>query len=292
MRQKLAEWFNQYGNLTSDAGNLRRAARFYKLASSFAPQWSVPWYNLGLLTKNAGQWEDSLKFNQRALSLNSEDEGACWNLGIAATALHNWPEARRAWNHYGIEIGDGSGEVLMPPLSGCIRLNPRGSGEVEWGERLDPARMVILNVPLPESNYRFRDIVLNDGAANGTRVKDGVEVPVFDELGIWRASDYSTFTTTLLLPDEESERQLVRICNASSIGVEDWSSIRIICDKCSRGNPGPHDCVARESEDGSRRFGFAALDCEDAVRALRDWMTVSGGAQFNELQMVLEARVH
>ena len=75
MRQKLAEWFNQYGNLTSDTGNLRRTERFYKLASSFAPQWSVPWYNLGLLTKNAGQWEGSVKFNQLALSLNSENEG-------------------------------------------------------------------------------------------------------------------------------------------------------------------------------------------------------------------------
>jgi hypothetical protein len=233
MRQKLAEWFNQYGNLTSDAGNLRHAVRFYKLASSLAPQWSVPWYNLGLLTKNTGQWENSLKFNQRALSLNSENEGACWNLGIAATALHNWPEARRAWKLYGIEIGDGSGEILMPPVSACVRLNPRGSGEVVWGERLDPARVLILNVPLPESNHRFRDIVLNDGAANGTRVKDGAEVPVFDELGIWRTSDYSTFAATLLLPDEESERQLVRICNVSSIG-----------------------------------FGFAALDYEGALRAL------------------------
>jgi hypothetical protein len=53
MRHKLAEWLNQYGNVTSDAGNLRRAENLYKLASKLVPQWSVPWYNLGLLTKNA-----------------------------------------------------------------------------------------------------------------------------------------------------------------------------------------------------------------------------------------------
>jgi len=51
---------------------------------------------------------------------------------------------------------------------------------------------VILNVPLPEFRHRFRDIVLNDGAENGTCVVGGVQVPVFDELGVWRASEYST----------------------------------------------------------------------------------------------------
>jgi len=292
MRQKLAEWLNQYGNGTSDAGNLRRAERFYKLASTLAPQWSVPWYNLGLLTKNSGRWEDSLRFNQRALSLNPSDEGACWNLAIAATALHDWPEARRAWKHYGIDIGEGAGEVMTPAVTACVRLNPRSSGEVVWGERLDPARLVILNVPLPESRHRFRDIVLNDGAENGTRVVNGVQVPVFDELGVWRASEYSTLRVRLLVPNDESERQLLQICDASEIGIEDWSTLRIICDECSRGNPGPHDCKARESEDGTRNFGLAAKNYEEAVRALRKWATISEGTHFGDLETVFDARVH
>jgi tetratricopeptide (TPR) repeat protein len=134
MRQKRAEWLNQYGNGTSVAGDLRRAERLYQLASRLAPQWSVPWYNLGLLRKNSGRWEDSLRFNQRALSLNPRDEGACWNLGIAATALHDWSEARRAWKHYGIKISDGAGEVITPAVTACVRLNPRGSGSSCVGE--------------------------------------------------------------------------------------------------------------------------------------------------------------
>jgi hypothetical protein len=81
-------------------------------------------------------------------------------LGIAATALHDWPEAA---------------------ATACVRLNPQSSGEVVWGERLDPARLVILNVPLPESRHRFRDIILNDGAENGTRAVGGIQVPVFAE---------------------------------------------------------------------------------------------------------------
>jgi hypothetical protein len=66
MRRKLAEWLNQFGNVASDAGKLKGAERLYKLASTVAPQWSAPWHNLGLLTKNTGRWEDSLRFNQRA----------------------------------------------------------------------------------------------------------------------------------------------------------------------------------------------------------------------------------
>jgi len=89
---------------------------------------------------------------------------------------------------------------MTPAVTACVRLNPRSSGEVVWGERLDPARLLILNVPLPESRHRFRDIVLNDGAENGTRVVDGDQVPVFDELGVWRASEYSTLRVRLLVP--------------------------------------------------------------------------------------------
>ena len=39
---------------------------------------------------------------------------------------------------------------------------------------------------------------------------DGVQVPVFDELGVWRASEYSTLRVRLLVPNDESERQLLR----------------------------------------------------------------------------------
>jgi tetratricopeptide (TPR) repeat protein len=75
--EKLAEWLNQFGNVASDAGKLKGAERLYKLASTLAPQWSAPWYNLGLLAKNTGRWEDSLRFNRSAQSLNPGDEGAC-----------------------------------------------------------------------------------------------------------------------------------------------------------------------------------------------------------------------
>jgi hypothetical protein len=170
MRQALSDWFNEKGRRSDDMGNHDRALRYYQLACRIDPNWSVPWYNLGLISKNRGLWQDSLRYNLRATDIDASNGAAWWNLGIAATALHDWQVARRAWRAYGLEVEDGSGEVSMPAGTACVRLSPNDSGEVVWGQRLDPARFVVLNVPLPESNHRFRDVVLNDGATNGTRV--------------------------------------------------------------------------------------------------------------------------
>ena len=236
-----------------------------------------------------GRWNESMKFNQLTLELNPADDAAWWNLGIAATALRDWSEARRAWRAYGIEVEGQSGEVLTPGT--CVRLNPTGSGEVVWGQRLDPARIVILSVPLPESAHRFYDIILNDGASNGTRIDDdGVKVPVFEELSIWQVSEYSTFSVKLQIRDEDSERQLVAYCHTGKLGIEDWSTVRFLCAACSRGNPGKHDCKAKPLEDGSRRFGFAAKEKEDLVKVLAEWATSSGPADFAEPELVLAAK--
>ena len=150
--------------------------------------------------------------------------------------------------------------------------------------------MVILNVPLPESGHRFHDIVLNDGAPNGTRVdKHGTEVPVFDELSIWKVSEYSTFRVIVHIPEESAEKHLVDLCLAHQLGVEDWTTIRILCAKCSRGNPGPHECDAKPLEDGSQRFGFGAKRQEDLASVLQEWVSANAGADFDKLELVLSA---
>ena len=74
-----------------------------------------------------------------------------------------------------------------------IRLAERGGGEVVWSKRIDPARAVLANVPLPTSGHRCGDVVLHDGAANGYRLLRGKEVPVFDALACLQPSIFSTF---------------------------------------------------------------------------------------------------
>jgi hypothetical protein len=189
-------------------------------------------------------------FNKRAASLDPDDQASWWNLGIAATALMDWAEARSAWKGCGIELEEGSDEVSMPPVTACVRLNPNSSGEVVWGTRIDPARIQIRNVPLPNSNRRYRDILLNDGAAEGTRKAGDHEYPVFDELAVWKPSSYSTFQSALSMEDSDAERHLIEVCDENDIGLEDWSTVRIICAACSRGTPGEHHCSASEAQDG------------------------------------------
>lgn len=291
MRRAIAAFLNRHAAKNVDAKRPVLGERLYKLALRVDPTWSVPWYNLGLQAKYRGRWQESYELNQRAHLLDPSDESACWNLGIAATALRNWPEARRAWRDYGIELSTEQGEVRMPPVQACVRLNPDEAGEVVWGERLDPARIAILSVPLPESGHRFHDIVLHDGASGGTRVdSNGKEVPVFNELSIWQVSEYSTYRVALQVPGEEAIQPLVDLCVQEKLGVEDWSTLRVLCAECSRGNPGPHNCPAKLQEDGARVFGFAAKQQEELEKMLHDWRSAFAGADFKETKLVLPAK--
>src|SRR5690242_11621848 len=97
MRRTLANWLNERGRKLSDDGNKDWARRFYRFATYADPGWSVPWYNRGLQAKYQGEWQESLRCNQKAVQLDSTDQDAWWNLGIAATALRDWGEAARAW---------------------------------------------------------------------------------------------------------------------------------------------------------------------------------------------------
>jgi hypothetical protein len=246
-------------------------------------------YNLGLAAKYERRWEESLRQNQLADSLRPGDEATLWNLGIAATALRDWDEARRAWRACGIETNEGPGEVLMPRLMGCVRLNPKGKSEVVWGRRLDPVRMLVENVPLPESNRRCDDIILHDGASEGTRLNGGQEYPVFDELEVWRVSTYSTFEVNLFSPNETAFESLVARCQTEQFGIEDWSTLRNLCEACSRGTPGEHHCT--KPSVGEKRYGFAATSEAALRKLLEDWAEVEDGARVGEIRLLLSAAV-
>jgi tetratricopeptide (TPR) repeat protein len=289
MLNVLAQSLNDLGNSCENRGKRRSARLLYRSAAILRPHWSSPWYNLGLQAKYLCDWSASLQFNERAATLDPNDEASWWNLGIAATALKDWPRARRAWKSCGIELEDGSDEVLMPPVTACVRLDPNNSGEVVWGTRIDPARIEILNVPLPNSNRRFRDIILNDGAVEGTRKSGEREYPVFDELAIWKRSNYSTFQSAVALENADAERQLINMCNQNDIGIENWSSVRVICAACSRGSPEQHHCSANEIQQAEKNYGFAATSREFLIQVLSSWAQTGTGREFSDPHLVLLA---
>lgn len=262
------------------------ARLLYRSATIIRPSWSSPWYNLGFQAKYKCEWDASAFFNERAAALDPDDEASWWNLGIAATALKDWTRARRAWEGCGIELEEGSDEVVMRPTTACVRLDPNGSGEVVWGTRLDPARIQIRNVPLPESNRRYLDILLNDGASEGTRKNGDYEYPVFNELAVWQPSDHSTFQSWLSMDDAEAEKSLTQACEENNIGIEDWSTVRVICASCSRGSLEPHQCYSSDAGGDAKNFGFGSTTRESLAQLLSAWADEAVGRRFSELNLV------
>ncbi len=235
-----------------------RAELHLRRAMELAPEWAAPHFNLGLLCKRQGRWEESLRYNEKAFELEPEDEAARWNLGIAATALGRWEVAAGCWEGVGLPTPEGTGPWnyqlgLIP-----VRVNPEESPEVVWCHRLDPARAEIVNVPLPASGRRCRDLVLTDGAPAGTRMLRGKEVPVLNELALLQPSSLATFRLRVHVPDPEQLNGLLAQLGELGLEAEDWTGgVRMLCRACSEGRP--HSDHDRELPyQAEREVGVAA----------------------------------
>lgn len=224
------------GNWLKDEGRTEEATAAYRKAIEADPTWSAPWFNLGLDAKFAGQWKESLACNQKAVELDPTNEGAWWNLGIAATALGQWREARRAWRNSQIDMAESD-----EPTTGCggcegpqpVRLNPYKREEVVWGVRLDPARVRIANLPLPDSGFQFGDVVLIDGAPRGSRIFQGREVPVFDVLACVEPSNFKIFRVRLPAATPPILHALALAADQEGGAAEHWdSSVVNLCASC------------------------------------------------------------
>jgi tetratricopeptide (TPR) repeat protein len=271
---------NDLGGARLDAGDWEAALSLYQKAADTAPYYGPAWYNMGLIHKWLRDWPDSLACNERAARLISEglsddqgDEGspAWWNLGIAATALHQWDKAREAWRRYGIEIPDGDGELELDFGPAPVRLDPDNSGEVVWGHRVDPARVVIKNVPTPSSGHHWGDIILHDGAPSGERQFGGQVYGVFDEIELWRPSGIPTLEVDVTVADADDSQALEQAFTEAGLAAEDWTAnIRILCKQCSEGSPRDDHEHPAAPYSTDRRFGLAAPP-DQARRLLFEW---------------------
>ena len=239
------------------------------------PENAHAWFDLGLAHKYLGNWRESADANLRALAISSQPEDpAWWNLGIAATALRDWTLARRAWRGYGIDatmLPDGSGPIELDWGSNPVRIkSARGEQEVVWGRRLCPARMRIESIPFPSSGHRWGDIVLHDGAENGTRTVNGSTYSVFDELERWSPSEIPTLRSDVRCASEGDAQALVDAFREARFDAEDWSSnVRRLCKACSEGSVASHDHPFIEGGE-HRTFGIAA-PIGLASQVLRAW---------------------
>ena len=263
--------FNEHGMALRDAGDVLGAENAYRAAMAAAPGWPAPIYNLGLLCKYERRWQDSFEYNRRAAELQPDDEASWWNLGIAATALENWTEARRAWTACGIDVPVGTGPPEFDWGRTPVRLNPDRDGEVVWARRIDPARARILNVPLPMSRFRWGDIVLNDGAVEGERIVNGRAYPVFNVLERVELSPFRTFFVELATADPEALAALETCAEKRGGAAEDWGSCTsLLCRDCSYGRPHQHTNGAGHA--AHPHCGLAARDHAQAEAIISEWL--------------------
>jgi hypothetical protein len=281
-----AEW-----ERADTAGDADRASALADELLSLTPDSSFNWFHAGMLSKALGRWQESAVRNSRAVELFTAkdaemfdgDNPAAWNLGIAATALGDWQTARRAWKAYGIDvIPQGDGPIDFDFGMGPIRINPEepslphhvppnlGTTEVIWCWRRSPAHGVIASVPLPESGHRFRDVLLHDGQPRGSRMNNGREVPVFDELARLEDSGLPTWQAHLVGATRGDLEDLSDVLGPRGLGVDEWSGIRMLCAACSMGSPDTEHTHAPVREDATR-LGFAGGEVELRA-AIDEWL--------------------
>lgn len=289
-----SEILNRYAQRLVLRGG-ERELHWYRLAAQADPTWAAPWFNLGLAHKYRSEWAESLQANRAALERQGDHAGACWNLGIAATALSDWSSAREAWRKYGVSLSEGEGPIEAELGAVGLRIDLDGSSEVVWGARIDPARARILNVPLPDSGHRYRDIVLHDGAVQGTRKLEGREYPVFNALALWQASPYATFEALIETTAPDTLAALVeRVHEGQGENggqVEDWThTVRYLCQACSEGGQA-HEHPQQPAPHTRFHLGIAATDETWLRGVLDDWLGAHPQARLLEFSRAFPADV-
>lgn len=274
-----------------DDGDLIEARAWFDTLLAAAPDVPDYHYMQGLVCKYLRDWPMSLQHNLRSLALRADaDEASRWNAAIAATALGDWGEARRQWADCGIAIPDGDGAIDANFGVASFRVNAWDRGETLFGRRIDPVRARLINVPLPDSGYRYGDVVLHDGAATGQRRFHQSMVPVLNVLERLETSEFQTFAVFVSCPQREDLNALVEARMPGIAFIEDWTeSIAHYCLRCSYGAPhrrseGAHDVEKRTDWWPERNLGIAAQSRHSVTRLTERWRANGVGRRLDAVE--------
>lgn len=164
------------------------------------------WYDLGLLHKWRGRFDEGLRANQAAVAHHGPTRATFWNLAICATARGEGAVAKKAWASLGIpaETDPDTGMPFvdaLPPVvvrvlsrpsevDATSRL-PAGVGfELVWVAPLSPCHGVVQSPTFRDAPIDYGDLVLWDGAPVAEhRSTAGDPVPVFPLLEILKPGD-------------------------------------------------------------------------------------------------------
>jgi hypothetical protein len=242
------------------------AVKLYKRVAREAVTWAAPLLRLGAIYKQRQEWKPALYYNKKAIALAVDNQEAWWNVGIAATALNKRRLAKSIWAKFG---QPGRMNQLV-----SVKLTYTKQFEILGARQMDPARAQILNIPHPDSGRRYRDVVLIDNTIIGYHSSGFQRLPIYNELGIYKASTFSTFSCILHQADDKSISSLRQLCTNAGLGFELWSNAsRAYTVKSSEYIPEYHTFpVAGESE---LLVGLAAKREYQVLDVLESWKVIS-----------------
>ena len=186
---------------------------------------------------------------------------------------------RKAWKENGIELKDELGPINMNFGMTPVRLNPDlKAGEVVWATRIDPVRAKLDSIPYKESGYKYGDIVLHDGAAEGYRKVGEIEYPVFNALELFESSKFKTSIVTVLISSENDLTELEKIFSKSEHNFEDWTTnVRTLCRQCSEGaSHERHDKELTAEWSSERVLGVAVAESNSVLSLFEQWQKETG----------------
>lgn len=179
----------------------------YRRLVELQPKNSSAHYNLGLLYKTRGRFQEGMAANQVAAGLRDKPNEACqWNLGICATGAGQGDVALKIWRELGNKLKMGRFGL---PEGGYpqekVRLAERplaertadsddpGLEESIWIERLSPCHGIIRSVLYQNLGVNYGDVVLFDGAPITYHTYGDEQVAVFPHLATLVRRNYQFF---------------------------------------------------------------------------------------------------
>jgi hypothetical protein len=148
----------------------------------------------------------------------------------------------------------------------------------------------LINVPLPDSGYRYGDIVLHDGASTGQRRFHQSMVPVFNAMQRLETSEFHTFAVFATCPRSEDLDALVETRVPGIAFIEDWTeSITHYCLRCSYGAPHVRGIDAHTPENRAawspeRNLGVAAQSRHSVAKLLMHWKSKGSGRRLDAIE--------
>jgi tetratricopeptide (TPR) repeat protein len=198
-------------------GDSYLAIKLFKKIIRLDKHWAPAYARLGAIYKARAEWKPALYYCKKTLALDPAQADSWWALGISATALKKRGIAKSVWSKFGLDHFKTSGPI-------CIRLQYQKQMEILWVRPIDPARGEIINIPHPNSDRRYRDIILYDREVIGHNVVGRRRVPIMQELSRYKRSGFRTFSCSLYTQEEKHLQSLERLCLEHGLGFEIWSN--------------------------------------------------------------------